>query len=161
MPKFPKSKGFSLRSGKSPFRKDEEETTDVSPHDTFDPRGSDTYEDYVGSFQGSEYKPRPSSWWQRIKSRYGKSGESGYTGRSELARLSQMGGTAGSLRPWEEEEISSSMMVKKSPAKASYFSDRNTPIAKKSSGYKMKGSSYKKKYKSAPTKNYKKGYYGA
>ena len=151
-PTYKKSSGFKLRSKSVPFKDVEEDVTDVDvdPSSNFDPRGSGTYSDYLSGFRESKYRPKSRSWWGRTKARAQKSGEAGYMGVEQLERAGQMGGTT----EWEEEELAASgrrtvPITKKSPAKAGYFSadlsSNLSPTMKKSSGFKMKGSSYKKK----------------
>ena len=139
---YKKTSGFKLRSKSVPFKDVEEKTSnvDVDPSLGFDPRGSGTYSDYIREFEGSKWRPKSKSWWGRRKEGAGKSSEAGYMGVDRLARAGQLGGTA----EWEEEKA---VLTKKSPTKLSYFSGRSAPVMKKPTGFKMKGSSYKKKYK--------------
>ena len=133
---------------------------------SFDPRGANvTYDKYrsdvlsrrknitAATTSASAVKPplstpdKPMSrgQFEQVKGEYGKAGEAGYTDRGNLARMSQMGGSGENVW-WEEEDDltaggggRTTPITKKSPTKASYFSADQTPVMKKSSGFKMKG----------------------
>jgi len=140
MPKFKESpSGYKMKgwSGyqSSPIKATSEEEVvsgdDESTVSAIDPRGSITYTGYKKG-KGKKNQPvRSRSWFDRLRERYGKSGEAGYAGGS----LSQVARAGGSARPWweEEEDLSGS--------------GRKTALTKKK--------------KKSPKRNYKKGYYGA